>query len=78
MSPLLRLLLRILRGGAVGAAGLVAAFIGIELWQRWTPEGFSGMTRQDLSFMVVLVLLVVGALWLARSIERELNGRSGP
>ena len=77
MSPLLTILMRVLRAGAVGAAVLVALFIGIEIWKRWTPDGFATMTRQDISFNIVLIVMLIGALLLARSITRELRGKSG-
>lgn len=66
-----------MRWGALGIAGLVLVFFGIELRKHWIA-GFDGMSRQDVSFLVILVLLIAGALWLARSISRELQGKSGP
>jgi hypothetical protein len=70
--------MRFLRAATLGAAGLVALFIAIEIWKRWTPDGFEAMSRQDMGFMVVLVILLIGALLLVRSISRELRGNSGP
>ena len=72
MSPLGRLILKVMRWGLLGAAGLVAVFFAIDIGKR--DGGFAAMTRQDLSFLVILVLLFVFALWLARAISRELKG----
>ncbi len=65
MSPLLVLLLKAMRVGALGAAGFVVLVIGIEAWKLWRFEGQAG----NYMFLVVLGILLVGALWLA--------GRSG-
>ena len=79
MSPLMILILRMMRGGAVAAAIFMVLVIGIEVWKRWRFGGFGSMGRQDVTFMVVLVLMLVGFLWLARSITSELrkHDRSG-
>jgi hypothetical protein len=77
MTPLLSILMRVLRAGAVGTAGLSALFLGIEFWKRSTQTGFDSMSRQDIGLFVILGLLLLGALWLARSITRELSGKSG-
>ena len=55
------------------AAFFVALVIGIEIWKRWRFGGFADMSRPDISFIVILVLLLVGFLWLARSISREIR-----
>jgi hypothetical protein len=44
----------------------------IELWRKWLA-GSPVTTRQDLFFLVVLVLLLAAALWFARSLARELR-----
>lgn len=79
MSQLGELLLRAMRAGSVGAAGFVVLVLGIELWKRWRFGGFDTMTRQDVAFFAILVLMFAGFLWLARAITRELRreGRSG-
>jgi hypothetical protein len=77
MSPLGALLLRIMRSGSLGAAGFVVLVIGIELWKRWKFGGFDTMTTPDISFLGILVLMLVGFLWLARSIGKEIR-KSGP
>ena len=77
MSPLAGLLLRAMRAASIGAAGFMMLVIGIEVWKRWNFGGFGAMTRQDMAFMIVLVLMLVGFLWLARSISREIR-KSGP
>jgi hypothetical protein len=77
MSPLARLILRAMRLGAVGAAGFVVLVIGIETAKRWTAGGLGAVSRGDIGFFAVLVALLFGALYLARSITRELRN-SGP
>ena len=73
MSPLRGLILRVMRTGAIWAAGFVALVIGIEIWKRWRFGGFGQMAAQDVSFFGVLAVMLAGALWLARSIGRELR-----
>lgn len=72
MSPLGALLLRAMRAGSIAAAGFVVLVILIELWKRWQFGGFGGMGLPDFAFMGVLVAMLIGFLWLARSISREL------
>lgn len=67
MSPLMIVILRFTRGGALLAAGFVGAVLGLELWR------YSVSARPpDTGFIVVLALLMAGFLLLARSIAREL------
>ena len=67
MSPLMIVILRFTRGGALLAAGFVGAVLGLELWR------YSVSARPpDSGFIVVLALLMAGFLLLARSIAREL------
>lgn len=70
MSPLARLILTVMRYTALAAAAFVAWVIGLQVWTHWGGVPWS---RQDVSFMVVLVLLLAGALWLARSVASELR-----
>ncbi len=77
MSPLARLILRAMRLGAVSTAGFVILVIGIEAAKRWVGGGFGSMSRADVWFFGVLAGLLLGALYLARSITRELR-KSGP
>ena len=72
MSSLGKMILVVMRSGSIAAAGFMVLVIGIELWKRWRFGGFAAMTRQDMAFMAVLVLMLAGFLWLARSIRREL------
>jgi hypothetical protein len=76
MSPLAGLILRVMRAGSVAAAGFMAMVIAIELWKRWSFGGFGSMGRQDVTFMAILVLMLVGFVWLARAIGRELANHS--
>ena len=73
MSPLGSLLLRVMRAGAIGAAGFVTLVIAIEIWKRWNFGGFGTMSRGDYTFFAVLAVMLAGSLWLARSITRELR-----
>ena len=73
MSPLAQLLLRVMRGASFAAAGFMVLVIGIELWKRWCFGGFGAMSTPDMSFMVILVIMLAGFLWLARSIGTELR-----
>lgn len=72
MSPLGRLILKVMRWGLWVMAGLVAVFFAIEIGKR--EGGLATLTRQDITFLVILVLLFAFALWLARAISRELKG----
>ena len=73
MSPLGRLILTVMRAGSISAAGFVVLVIGIELWKRWRFGGFETMKMPDIAFMGVLIVMLVGFLWLARSITREMK-----
>ena len=70
MSPLGILLMKVLRWGTIAAAAFVLMVIGVEGWKHWMA---GTMSRADTSFMVVLVVMLVGALWLVRSIAREIR-----
>jgi hypothetical protein len=72
MSPLARLLMGILQKGAWVAAVLVALFAGILVWQRHTPQGFVWQ-QGDKGFLILLGLLFVFALYLVRSIGKEVS-----
>ncbi len=73
LSPLGRLLLKIMRFGTIAAAFLLVAFLGLTLWQKTRLGGLEALSRQDYSFMGILVLMLVGALWLYRAIGREMK-----
>lgn len=72
--PLARLILRVVRVGAVSTAGFVVLVIGIEVAKRWAAGGSGGINRADVTFFAVLAALLFGVLYLARSITRELRG----
>jgi len=74
MSPLARLILRAMRVGSFFAAGCVLLFTGILIWQKWLSQTAPPATNGDIVFLAILVILFVGALWLARSVGKELNG----
>jgi hypothetical protein len=76
MSPLARVLMGILQKGAWIAAGLLALFAGILVWQRYTPGGFVWQ-QGDKGFLILLGLLFLLAAYLIRSIGREVGGSGG-
>ncbi len=73
MSPLAKILLHILRSGSLGAAALLVLFAGISVYQNITPDGQLVMTRQDWSFLGVLAVLLLLALYLVRAIAKEIT-----
>ena len=73
ISPLQRLLLGILRKGSLAAAGILLLFLAINIWQETNVDGLASLTRQDLSFMGLLAVMFLGALWLYRAIGREMR-----
>jgi len=67
MSPIANIVMKILRGAVLAAAVFLALVLVLEAWKHgWDLRAL------DLRFTVVVALLMVGALWLARSIGREL------
>ena len=68
MSPVGHIVLKLLQGGALASAGFVLLVIGIELWKTG-----GDVTALEPGFMVLLVVILAGALWLARAIGRELS-----
>jgi hypothetical protein len=73
MSPLARVVMGLLQKGSWVAAVLIALFAGILLWQRHTPNGFAWQTG-DKGFLVLLALLFALAVYLIRSIGKEIGG----
>jgi hypothetical protein len=67
MTPLGVLILKAMRFGAQGSALFVTLVIGIEIWKAG-----GDVTALEPGFTIVLAVLLVAALWLARSIGREL------
>ena len=65
MSPLAIVLMRILRAGLIATSLFAALFIGIELWKNW-----GGV--QDKGFLGLLGVMLIGSLWTAWSINKEL------
>jgi hypothetical protein len=72
MSPLARVLMGILQKGSWVAAGLLALFAGILLWQRYTPQGFAWQ-QGDKGFLGLLTVLFLLAVYLVRSIGKEVT-----
>jgi uncharacterized membrane protein len=73
MSPLGRLILKVMRIACLGAAALLAFFLALVFWQKTQALGLAGIIRQDIVFMAILAVMSLGALWLARAIGREMN-----
>jgi hypothetical protein len=76
MSPLLRVLMGVLHKGSWAAGVLLAIFAGILLWQRWTPDGLV-LKQGDTGFLTVLGVLFLLALYLIRSIGKEMDTPGG-
>jgi hypothetical protein len=74
-SPIGRLIMVVLRNGSIGAAALMALFIGINLWQHITPDKQLVIEGNDRGFLGVMVVLLVFALYLVWSIGKELKKR---
>ena len=67
MSPLATVIMKVLRWGVLGISGFLCLVLVIEAWKHgWDVEALNW------GFMAVVGLLAAGALWLARSIGREL------
>lgn len=67
MSPLAIVIMKLVRWGVLG----VALFLGLVLVLEGWKHGWD-LAALDPGFMAVVALLAAGALWLARSIGREL------
>jgi hypothetical protein len=67
VSPLMIVMLRMIRGGSLMAAGFVGAVLGLEGWRY-----VSASRPSEPGFLAVLVVLLAGFVLLARSIGREL------
>ncbi|WP_119391666.1 hypothetical protein [Taklimakanibacter lacteus] len=72
MSPLGKLILTVMLWGVRFAAAAIAAIAAIFIWQKWLSAA-DEITRQDYTFLAILVALLIAALWFARSLARELR-----
>ncbi len=63
----------VLRNGSIGAAALMALFIGINIWQHITPDHQLVIEGTDRNFLGVMVALLVFAIYLVWSIGKELK-----
>ena len=72
-SPIGKLILLVLRNGSIGAAVLMALFIGINVWQHITPEGHLVIEGIDRNFIGVMIAILFFALYLVWSISKELK-----
>jgi hypothetical protein len=73
MSPLGKMILRVMRVACLVAAALLVAFLGLAFWQKTSVGGFAALVRQDYTFMGILAVMALGAFWLARAIGREMD-----
>ena len=71
MTPLGKVILMAMRWGLWFMAGIVALFFAIEIGKR--GGALSELTRLDITFLAVLAILFIAALWLARAIGRDLR-----
>ena len=69
MSPLARFILIAMRWGCHASAAFVCLVIGIEAWKLWRYAGSAG----NVGFLVALLAMLLGFLWLGRAITRELR-----
>jgi hypothetical protein len=75
MSPLGRVLMKVLQKGSWGAGALALLFAAILIYQRTTPEGGLAFRSGDAAFLGVLAALFALAVYLVRGIARELDGK---
>ena len=75
-SPVGKLILVVLRNGSIGAAALMALFIGINLWQHITPDHQLVIESNDRGFLGVMIVLLAFAFYLVWSIGKELKKSS--
>jgi hypothetical protein len=76
MSPLAAILMSVLSKATWVAGGLLVLFAGILLYQRRTPDGFV-FEKGDIGFLVVLGLMMLLAIYLVRSITKEMKKPGG-
>lgn len=67
MSPVGFIVLKVLRGGALASAVFAMLVIAIEVWKHG-----GDVTALNPGFTMFLAVMLLGAIWLARSIGREL------
>jgi hypothetical protein len=75
MSPLGRILMKVLQKGSWGAGALLLLFAAILVYQRMTPEGGLAFKSGDFGFLGVLAALFALAVYLVRGITKELDGK---
>jgi hypothetical protein len=73
MSPLGKLVLTVMLWGVRFAAGAIAVILAIVVWQKFLSAEAGEATRQDYTFLGILVVLLVAAVWFARSVGREIG-----
>jgi len=71
------LILRVLRAACLVCAAVVVLIVAIEAWKTWFVAAERQFVPGDYVFFAVLAGLLVGLLWLVRSISRELRRSQG-
>ena len=72
MSPLLHMIMRVVRLAVMILAAILAAIICVFLWQRHGADGFS-FQQGDKGFLGLMVFLLGFCVYLARGIKREMR-----
>jgi hypothetical protein len=72
-SPLLLMILKLMRIGLLFCAGSVLVIFAIEVWKDWFLGADHEMQAPDFAFLGVLVAVFAGALALTRSVAREIR-----
>lgn len=72
-SPILLLVLKLLRIGLLFCAGSVALFFAIEIWKVWLSGADHELAVPDFAFLAVLIAIFAATLALVRGIAREIR-----
>ena len=68
------MLMRILRAACWAAAVLMVVFIGLNVWKTWfSASAATEVARGEYVLAGIMVAMLIGAVWLALSITRELK-----
>ena len=79
MSPLAVILMKVLRAACWAAAALLAGLICLHVWKVFfSSQAEAVAPRGDYVFTGIMAAMMVGAVWLALSIARELKNNARP
>jgi hypothetical protein len=73
MSPVSGIIMRVLKYGVWVAGGLLLLFGSISVWQTRQADGSFLMTAQEWKFLGLLAILFLIAVYLLRSIGKEIE-----